>query len=97
MASLAIGKKVVAGGKNLRVTGQAPLSAANPFIEPRAVSGPLAFDLAVNGPPGLSSVSGRLTASGARLVAPALGLTLRGLSSNDRRRSPATSLFLSWQ
>ena len=64
---------------DLRITGQAPLTLANPFIDPQSIDGTAAFDLALNGPLGLSALSGRATASGARLAVPAAGLALTDL------------------
>ncbi len=61
---------------NLNFDGQAPLGLANRFIQPRSLAGTLNFDLAVNGPPTLASVSGQMQSSGARFVAPAIGMTL---------------------
>lgn len=59
---------------SLSGTGQAGL--ANAFIEPRSVSGPIRFDLALNGPITLSSVSGRVTLSGGRVSDVELGMAL---------------------
>ena len=64
---------------DLSVGGTVPLEVANPFIAPRLVAGTARLDLKVQGPPALSSVSGRITTEGARFVAPALGVTLRRL------------------
>lgn len=59
---------------DLAITGRAPLAFANDFIAPRQVSGMAAFDLRLAGPLALSSLSGQLTTSDARLSAPTLGL-----------------------
>lgn len=74
-------KAVISGGLDpalksldLGISGSTELALANAFIEPRSVQGPLGFDLAIRGPLALSSISGRIVASGARLVAPTLGL-----------------------
>ncbi len=67
------------GRLDLSVEGAVPLEAANPFIAPRLLAGTARFDLRVEGPPALSSVSGRITTEGARLVVPTLGVTLRRL------------------
>lgn len=64
------------GQLDLDVTGQAPLGLANRFIEPRSVAGTLNFNIAVDGPPGLDAVSGRVTTTNARFVAPSLALVL---------------------
>ncbi|MGI1664160.1 translocation/assembly module TamB domain-containing protein [Palleronia sp. KMU-117] len=66
----------------LRVNGRAPLEIANRFITPNSVSGTLGFDLSVNGPPALSSVSGTLTTSGARVALPGTGVSLENLAVN---------------
>lgn len=67
---------------DLDVTGTAPLGLLNRTLAPRSVAGQIGFDLSVNGPPALSSVSGRLSASDARLVAPELGVTVTNISLN---------------
>lgn len=61
---------------DLAIEGAAETALANAFIAPRSVQGPLGFDLRLAGTPGLQALSGRVVASGARLVAPTLGLTL---------------------
>jgi translocation and assembly module TamB len=77
---------VVAEGPRLalRVDGRAPLEIANRFITPNSVSGTLGFDLSVNGPPALSSVSGTLTTSGARVALPGTGVSLENLAVNTQ-------------
>ncbi|RAP42456.1 hypothetical protein BYZ73_04500 [Rhodovulum viride] len=65
-----------ASSADLSLKGRAPLSLANPFIEPRSLDGMAAYDLTLKGPPGLSALSGRATTSGARLSAPTLGAAL---------------------
>jgi translocation and assembly module TamB len=65
---------------NLALNGQAPLALANGFIQPRSLDGTLGFDVNVNGPLALSSVTGRLTAQGARIVAPNLNLVLENVA-----------------
>lgn len=67
---------------NLDLDGRAPLGVLNEFIAPRAISGDVGFDLTVNGPPELASVSGQVTSSGARFIAPALGIVLNDISLN---------------
>ncbi len=61
---------------DLDITGEAPVGLANATIAPRAVQGRASFDLAMRGPLALSSLSGRVTTSGARLVAPTYGIAL---------------------
>jgi len=65
---------------NLALTGQGPLALANGLIAPRSLDGTLGFDLAVNGPLALSSVSGQMNSTGARLVAPNLNLVLENIA-----------------
>ncbi|MGB3408187.1 MAG: translocation/assembly module TamB domain-containing protein [Jannaschia sp.] len=64
---------VAAGGRlDLAVSGGAPLGLANGILAPRRLAGVAAFDLTVNGPPGLQSVSGTVRTSGAALSLPTL-------------------------
>ncbi|ARC89162.1 translocation/assembly module TamB domain-containing protein [Rhodovulum sp. MB263] len=65
-----------ASSADLGLKGRAPLSLANPFIEPRSLDGVASYDLTLKGPLGLSSLSGRATTAGARLSAPTLGAAL---------------------
>ena len=69
---------------DLAISGSAELALANAFIEPRSVQGPLGFDLTIKGPPAVSSVAGRIVASGARVVAPTLGLILENVDVNTQ-------------
>ncbi len=64
---------------DLNVVGNLPLAGVNRFIEPRALAGTANFELRVAGPPALESVSGQISASDARFVAPVLGVSLVGL------------------
>lgn len=64
----------------LNLTGAAPLSLANSFISPRSVEGQATFDLSVDGQPRLSSLSGRLSFSGARASLPTLNMALNNLT-----------------
>lgn len=66
----------------LQVSGEAPLGLANTFIAPRQISGLARFDLSVNGPPALRSISGPVTISGARLAAPTLGQAVEDISGS---------------
>ena len=59
-----------AGRATLAITGRAPLALANPFIAPQQVDGTAAFDLALNGPLALASVSGTIRTEGARVALP---------------------------
>ncbi|CTQ33624.1 translocation/assembly module TamB domain-containing protein [Jannaschia rubra] len=60
------------GTLNLSVDGSAPLGLANAALAPRRLAGTANFDLTLNGPPSLDSVSGRITTSGAALSLPTL-------------------------
>ncbi|MDM7931629.1 translocation/assembly module TamB domain-containing protein [Tabrizicola sp.] len=72
-ANLASADLVISG------TGQAGL--ANLFIAPRAVDGPIRYDLRLVGPFQTSSLSGRVTLSSGRLSDPALGFALEGIEA----------------
>lgn len=63
----------------IRGTGQAGL--ANLFISPRSASGPVGFDLRLDGPFRLASLSGRVTLSNGRIADPNLGLSLQGVEA----------------
>ncbi|MEM8653162.1 MAG: translocation/assembly module TamB domain-containing protein [Pseudomonadota bacterium] len=80
----ASGRVAADGTLNLTTRGQAPLGLANPFIAPRTIIGTAGFDLSVNGPPALGSVSGQITTQGARLAAPNLPLSIANLSGAVR-------------
>ncbi|WP_436399211.1 translocation/assembly module TamB domain-containing protein [Roseobacter sp. S98] len=66
---------------DLTVAGALPLGLAQPFLAPRSIRGTAEFDLAVQGTPGLSAVSGRVATSGATFTAPNLRLGLTGLAT----------------
>lgn len=65
---------------DLALNGRAPLVLVNGFIEPRSLDGVLDYDVTVRGPLALSSVSGRLSAQGARFVDPGLNLVLENIA-----------------
>ncbi len=65
----------------LDITGNVPLTVANPFISPRSVTGDAALDLRVDGPPALGSVSGRITTAGARFSEPTSGRALTDIGA----------------
>ncbi len=69
---------------DITIDGGAPLGLANRFIEPQSVDGSVTFDLAVQGTPALSSVSGVISSSGARFVSPGLGFTLDNIQLTTR-------------
>ncbi|WP_299153379.1 translocation/assembly module TamB domain-containing protein [uncultured Tateyamaria sp.] len=70
------------GRLELDATGQAQLGLANPFLAPRNIAGVANFDLTVDGPPALSSVSGQITTQGTRLAAPTLPLSFDNISGS---------------
>lgn len=73
--------RVAQGQGNLTITGRAQAALANAFITPRAVSGDLGFDLRLNGPLALSSLSGQVTLQRARLSDPSLGFAFQDISA----------------
>jgi len=80
---------VTPDGQRVDVTlqGSAPLSLANARLRPNSVAGVLSYDIVVNGPPAVSSVSGTLNTQGARVVIPAAGLALADLGATVRLSS----------
>ncbi|MHA6346202.1 translocation/assembly module TamB domain-containing protein [Roseivivax sp. CAU 1761] len=66
---------------NLRAAGAAPLGLANGFIEPNILTGEARFDLALNGPLALTSLSGNVVTRGAELIVPAQGLALEDIAA----------------
>ncbi len=73
--------RVAQGRGDLAMAGQAQAALANVFITPRAVSGDLGFDLRLNGPLQLSSVSGRVSLGAGRLSDPALAFGFDGITA----------------
>lgn len=69
------------GTLNLDIAGTAPLGLSAPFIAPRSLQGQARFDLAVNGPAALSSVTGTIRTDNASLSAPNLRLALNGIAA----------------
>ena len=63
------------------VTGDVPLTVANPFISPRSITGNAVLDLRVDGPPAVTSVSGRITTNGARFAEPTSGRALTDIAA----------------
>ncbi len=66
---------------SLSLNGSAPLALANTAISPRALDGQINFDLSLEGPPALSSVSGAITVDNAQLTDPVLRQTFRDISA----------------
>ncbi|MGL4319348.1 MAG: translocation/assembly module TamB domain-containing protein, partial [Paracoccaceae bacterium] len=65
---------------NLAITGQGQAGLANVFIDPGSLVGALSFDLGLNGPLSLASLSGRTTLSGGRYASPDLPFALADLA-----------------
>lgn len=61
---------------NLALAGTAPLGFANGFVAPNQLSGMAAFDLRLDGPPTLTSLSGRVTTSDGRISVPGYAIAL---------------------
>ena len=79
---------------NIDIDGTAPLALANTAIDPRRLSGTANFDLAVNGPPALSSLSGQVTFSEGRLAAPTLAQALEDIGGAIRLGNGAAQIDL---
>ncbi|WP_417806525.1 translocation/assembly module TamB domain-containing protein [Thioclava sp.] len=82
---------------DLSITGTAQTALANAFIAPRSVQGPLSFDLRLNGKPGLSALSGTITANGTRIVAPNLGMELEQVNTRVQLADGRAQLGLTGQ
>lgn len=65
---------------NLAINGTAQAGLANVVIDPGSLSGALNFDLALNGPLALSSLSGRTTLSAGRYASPDLPFAITDLA-----------------
>jgi translocation and assembly module TamB len=72
------------GRADLRARGTLPLGLSAPFLAPRALRGTATFDLGLNGPLALSSVSGTVTARDAGFIAPNLRISLAGIGADIR-------------
>lgn len=66
---------------DLRAQGGLDLALVNPRLEPRSIQGPARFDVTVNGPLAVSSVSGQAEASGITLVLPQQNLRLADINA----------------
>ncbi|MDJ1008206.1 MAG: translocation/assembly module TamB domain-containing protein [Paracoccaceae bacterium] len=65
----------------LAISGTAPLGLANGLIAPRAVAGDARFDLRLDGPLALTSLSGRAATENAILTAPVLDIALEDIAA----------------
>lgn len=61
------------GAADLQISGAGQAGLANLFIAPRAVEGPVRYDLRLKGPIRPASLSGRITLSNGRVTDPGLG------------------------
>jgi translocation and assembly module TamB len=68
------------GQAGLTIGGTAQAGLANAFLGDRAIDGQVGFDLRMNGPLALRSLSGPVRLSGGRLADPALPFSLTGLA-----------------
>lgn len=83
------------GDLDLDINGSAPLGLSAPFITPRSLTGQAQFDLSVNGPPELGSVTGTITTSGAALSLPDLRIALQNIGATIRLGSNRAQIDLS--
>lgn len=77
---------------DLSIRGGAQSAIVNPFIQPRNVSGPVSFDLRMNGAPGLPALSGTVALRDGVLVAPTFGVELRNLAASADLAGQSASL-----
>ncbi|MEJ8562048.1 DUF3971 domain-containing protein [Yoonia sp. GPGPB17] len=84
LAAQVVGEVNQDGNLAIDVDGSAPLALANAALDPRRLSGLANFDLNVNGPPAISSLSGEVTFSNGRLAAPNLGEALTDIGGQVR-------------
>ncbi len=68
----------------LALSGRAPLALANAFIAPQQAAGMARFDLDLNGPFALASLSGTVSTDDGRLALPALRIALEPISATAR-------------
>ena len=79
---------------NLTITGTATAALANNITAPRSLSGPLRFDLRLNGPLNLSSLSGTVGLTGGRLADPNLAFGLKAIDLNLQMNNGSGRLSL---
>lgn len=66
---------------NLALSGRAQAALANPFLTPRSIQGDVRFDMKMNGPPAVSSLSGAATLSGGRFSDPGFKFALQDIAA----------------
>lgn len=69
------------GSADLTIRGSGQAAILNGFLDPRAISGTTRYDLRLNGPLALSSLSGQVQLVGARVVDPSLAFAVEGLNA----------------
>ena len=69
------------GSADLAIKGTAQAALGNAFVAPRAISGRMGFDLRLNGPLALASVSGPVTLADGRLADPGLNFALQSIAA----------------
>ena len=82
---------------DLAISGQAPLALANPFLRPRSLGGTATFDLRLDGPAELSSLSGTIRTGDARIAIPRQRLSIEGISGTVQLAGAAADISLSGQ
>ena len=78
------GRLASGSAANLTIRGSAQSALADPFLSGRLISGPLRFDLVMDGPVALSSLSGSIRLSDGRITDPDLSLALEGVEADAR-------------
>ena len=68
------------GSGNLAIAGTATAALVNALAAPRSLSGPVRFDLRLNGPLRLASLSGPVSIAGGTLVDPDQNFSLQGIT-----------------
>lgn len=79
-----VGVLANSGTADLAIKGTGQAALANAFIEPRAVSGALGFDLRLAGPVRPESLSGNISLSGGRVTSPDLPFALQDAAITAR-------------
>lgn len=69
------------GSADLAIKGLGEAGLANLILSPRSVSGRVSYDVRLDGPLALRSLSGRVTLSDGRISDPGLGLSLQGVEA----------------
>lgn len=82
---------------DLRAVGDLPLALFTPLVAPRNIAGQAAFDLALAGPPALSSVTGQVRISNTTVVSPTERLSLRDIAGTAALANGRATLDLAGQ